>query len=139
MSTPRRTEIRDAVVAAINTIGAFGGRVHASRRRTLPRGGLPACCIYVEAEEKELSHMAPAPVFERRLKVVREIFTEAGDRNAGQLDELCALSEAALLADETLGGLCMHIRPESDEYDMSEEGAAPAAVAVCRDTATYFL
>lgn len=126
------------MVAKVKTVAAFGNRVYASRRRTLPRGGMPACCVYVESEQKELSHMGSPPVFERRLTVVREIFAEATNRNTDQLDALCEAVEAALLADETLGGLCLHIRPEADEYELSEEGGSPAGVATCRDMVTYF-
>ena len=117
-----RTTLRNTLVTNIKTVAAFSDRVYAGRRRSLPRASLPACCVYMEQEEKELANIASTRTFMREMTVVLEIYSSDTAGDYTELDTLCAAVETAVLADETLNGLAMEIMPVSDQYEISEDG-----------------
>lgn len=117
-----RTQIRNAIVAALVADGSFSTRVYPGRRRSIPRASLPACCVYVEQEEKELGGINQPYEFIRTLTIVLEIYSAETNTDTAALDTLCLDVEAALLADETLSGLALSLLPLSDAYQISEEG-----------------
>lgn len=135
---PIRTDIRKALKTIYEAQPGIT-TVYLGRRRTIPQAALPAICIYVEDEEKQVAYAEKPRVFDRRLDIVSEIHVQAADPQAVEelLDLLCDVREAAVLADETLGGLVTEIVPVSDGYDVDESGSRPAAVAECRDRVLY--
>jgi len=134
----KRTEIRNAVVDALKTIDAFNGRVFPGRRRTLAQYDLPAACVYVEGEEKELLSMDKPRKLDRELTLIYEIFIPTAPvADYDLLDTLCKAAEDALLEDETLGGLVSYVFPESDKYEISEEGDYAGAYSQSRAVISY--
>jgi hypothetical protein len=136
MST--RTDIRDfyaALYAGLDGIDT----VYRGRRRHIPENALPAVCVYVESEEKGPGQIGGSDMMERRLSVVSEIHVNGTNLQTVEetLDTLCAAREAALFADETLGGLVLDTAPQSDEYTINDEGRRPGGVAVCTDVAHF--
>jgi hypothetical protein len=117
-----RTDIRNAVITALETITAFDGNVFAGRRRSIARADLPACCVYVEEETKDLASTNPTRTFLRELTLVCEIYSSDTSADYAELDTLCKAAETALLADESLGGSALETLPVSDQYEISEEG-----------------
>lgn len=136
MST--RTSIRSAIVTLCEGIDGIA-TVYAGRRRTIPETALPAICVYVEGEEKQLSSISTPRVYERQLTVTCEIHAQGNSPDAVEaaLDGYCSDREDALLADETLGGLAIRTTLSSDEYEVDEDARRPAAVAICRDVILY--
>jgi len=136
MST--RTDIRNAVKTISEAVSGIT-TVYIGRRRTIPASALPALCIYIEEEEKELNSMATPRTFVRQMAITSELHATAASAQAAEelLDTLTAARETAILADETLTGLVESIFPASDEYNIDEEGSRPAAVAICRDVVIY--
>lgn len=135
---PARTDIRNAVKTILEAIAGIT-TVYIGRHRAIPPETLPAACVYINREDRELETIGSPREFARRLEMVTEIHAQANDTKALEelLDTLCAARETAILADETLGGLVETIEPESDEYTLEEEATRPAGVAICRDQILY--
>jgi hypothetical protein len=135
---PARTEIRTALETIYEELSGIA-TVYIGRRRSIPAAALPAVCIYIDEEEKELSSTGKPRVFQREMSLVSEIHVNAANAQEAEelLDTLAAAREAAILADETLGGLVEYILPKADVYDIDEEGQRPAAVAACTDAVLY--
>ena len=137
---PNRTDIR----AALKTIcGAIDGisseSVLLGRRRAVPPHKLPVLCIYTESERKQLSVINSPLEFDRTLEVMFEIHAQGNTVEAleDQFDDLCEKLEAALLADESLGGLVREIVPVMDEYEFEEDSKNTGGVASCRYSIIY--
>lgn len=135
---PTRNDIRTALQTIIEGIDGVT-EVYIGRRRSIPAHKLPAACIYMEREEKE-EETVGTELYARRITVATEIHVRANNAEAAELllDQYCADRESAVLADDTLGGLVERIELESDEYEVEEDAAYTAGVAVCRDVAVYY-
>ena len=135
---PKRTDIRLKLKAVCEAIQGVKS-VLLGRQRAIPRGKLSAICIYTENEEKALAHAGKPRVFDRGMDVMFEIHVQKNTtvEVEAELDLLCERLEAALLADETLGGLTREIQPVLDEYDLEEDARNPGGVAECRYTLIY--
>ena len=132
-----RTDLRNSIITALKTVAAFESRVYTGRRRSLPRANLPACCVYVEQEEKELASTGSPRTFRRELTVVYEIYSSDTAGDYTELDTLCKACETALMSDETLGGNALGILPLSDAYEISEEGDPSGTFSECRAMVEY--
>ena len=132
-----RTDIRNEIVKALKTVPTFSNHVFAGRRRSIPRANLPACCVYIEDETKELDSIGRPRTFERQMTVVYEIYSAETSGSYDELDDLCAACEAALLLDETLGGYVEKILPASDQYEISEDGDHSGVFSESRAVVTY--
>lgn len=135
---PTRTDIRAAVETLTEGLAGIT-TVYRGRKRSIPSDALPAACIYIEREEKELDTIGTPRTFQRALTIVTEIHVQANSAEAAEnlLDTYTAAREDAVLADETLGGSVESIFPQSDDYELSEEGQRPGGVATCTDLVIY--
>lgn len=134
-----RSDIRAAIATIAESLPSIKS-VFIGRRRTIQPHQLPAACVYVEREAKELNSIQSPRSFRRELTVVTEFHIRADSPEAAELalDGLCAERDAALLANESLDGCAFSALPVSDQYEISEEAAAPAAVAICSDSVVYY-
>lgn len=132
-----RTDLRNTVVTNLLGIAAFADNVYPGRRRSIPRADLPAACVYVESESKDLSNTNQPRTFLRELVVNIEIFSSDTAGDYAELDTLCKSVETALLADEDLGGAALEIMPLSDEYEISEEGDHSGVFALSKYVIRY--
>lgn len=133
-----RTQIRDAIKAVAESIDGIT-TVYVGRRRAIPESKLPAACVYVEREIKELDRLG-SDENARRLEIITEIHLQANTAEAveEELDTLCAARETAMLADAALDALIFDITFVEDEYQAVEDVRRPAGVALCRDALTYY-
>lgn len=136
--TSTRTDIRNALRTLYGDMTDIK-TIYLGRRRAIPASAMPAICIYANGEEKELNSIGSPREFERKMEVVSEIHIQGTSTEAVEalLDQLCAVREAIVLSDETLSGMVESIFPDSDEYEVGEDGRTPGAVAICTDVAVY--
>lgn len=124
MPVHMRTQIRDALVAALREGGvsgnSWGSRVFASRRYPLARTDLPAILVYTLEES---SGRDTARNLQRQLSVAVEAVTEANGTLDAELDELCRQAEASISVDPTLGGLVYDIELRGTQIALHPGGA----------------
>jgi prophage DNA circulation protein len=109
-----RTQIRDAIVAALDPLGS----VHKSRVYPLQPDELPAFLVYSDTEDL----VGDFALMERAYRVNVEIVVRGDDYEA-QLDEQLVAVEKAL--NGSLTDLVVSILPVAIATSVSGEGSAP--------------
>lgn len=142
-----RKQIRDAVIAklvAANIVGndAKGNpRVYSNRARKIYQNELPALLVYTNKETAEVSNEAPRE-YKRSPEIAVEMIVVANaSGNSGLDDEIDALSvliEAAIMNDETQGGLCEDTIIGDTELDIIEDGEQPLGAGKIIFTMPYY-
>lgn len=102
-----RKQIRDAFAAAVTGLPTTGARVYIGRVHPLADGHEPSLLIYTGPESVEAHAMGrPRPLL-RTLTLHAHAVVSATDGVEDALDQIAAEVEAAIGADETLGGLAL--------------------------------
>jgi len=126
----KRSEIRAALVAALEARSALAGRVVSTRVRTTDVRELPIVIVYALREESE--HVDVSMQLQRTAKIAIEIKARAADgEDLGDvLDGLCEEAEAGVYADTTLGGLAVGIELVQTAINLDGSGDARDGAAV---------
>ena len=132
-----RQQIREAVVQALTGLQTTGSNVYESR--VYPHDVLPSLAVYTVRDEPrqeqtlgQLVHRELTLVVEARAKPA-----DGGPTVDDQLDTICAEVEAALMADQTLGGLVQGTELQETEIELSGELERPVGIARMRWRIVY--
>lgn len=119
MSTHRRKQIRDAVVARLDDLATTGTRCYGGRTLPLGDGFSPTLLVYSRQENSSYEAMGGAGrPLQRIVKLaVHGYVASAGSDPEDTLDQIALEVERALMADETLGGLAVSIELTATDID----------------------
>lgn len=127
-----RKQIRAAIVAALQAVPAFGGRVFPSRTVPASDADLPCALVYTRTERSQLDGIGEDPMTRpvgRRLTVmVVGCVRAAAPEPHRILDLLASGIEAAIAGTQDLGGRVQNIELVDTRYDVpTEDGDRRAA------------
>jgi hypothetical protein len=114
-----RTQIRDAVVAALMGLATTGSRVHKSR--VYPRDTSQLPCLLVLAGDEDIDHSFQAALDRDLVVVVRCAAKDSAELD-DVLDVMLAEVEVAMQAAGTLGGLAAEVSPPVSVSTQYAEG-----------------
>lgn len=126
-----RTQIRDAVVAAVTGLTTTGTRAYAARPKTRPLQGseLPALLVYTNDTEGE---DIAGTLGSRRLAHVTDLVVEGYAKGTGDVDKTLDTIEkevrVALEATPTLGGKCKTLTFSGSSKDDADDTDQPTYV-----------
>jgi hypothetical protein len=124
-----RQSIRDNIVTAVTGLATTGSNVYRTQIYPLEHGNLPGLCVYTSVEDIVVDTMTGTRNLERTSDVIIEAFIRATSNYDNTMDTICAEVEAAMATDVTRGGNakdCFLIR---SEFEFSDEGDKPLAMA----------
>jgi len=131
-----RQQIRDAVATALGSIDEVGDNVYTSH--VYPVDRLPALVITTPSETylEEASAMGDDQAFLLDLEV-RVLAKAESDTVDDLLDTIAAKVQAALAADDTLGGRVLNLITTETEVEIDAEGEQPIGVATTTWSCIY--
>lgn len=134
-----RTQIRDAVRAALAGLSTTSTRVYAGRTTPLPDEGLATLLIDMGDETIEAVSWGPRNRFnERRLELVVRAVVKASSDYMTTLNQVAKEVEVALAGVPSLGGLCKTLQLRDVDDPIAEaSGEKPVAELTLRLVVTY--
>lgn len=135
--THARKQIRDALVTRVTGLATTGARVYAHRYHEFNDDELPGLRVYADGEEKLGEYMGGRQ--QRRTTFVVEACAKVLATLEDTLDQIALEVEAAIGAENTLGGLCkggMAYEGISG-FEVQADGEKPVGVWPLRFTADY--
>lgn len=124
-----RSQIRSAVRNVLaQALPELAARIHVHRAIPLAKTRLPAILLYAREERLDEAYAADPGARRRLLSLAIDIVV-AGDGAEEEADRLAAAVEAALEADETLGGRAEGLRILSTAIEQDGEGEVSALAA----------
>ena len=134
-----RKLIRQAVVAQLIAAGtAAGSRVEATRMIPQRRATEAAIGVYTPAEESEQDARTAPRELKRDLQLIIEGIVVGTSGVDDALDDLAEQVEAALDADDTLGGTAAESQLLSTDLETIEDGAKTVGLVRLTYRATYY-
>jgi len=124
-----RQSIRDNVVTAVTSLSTTGSNVYRTRIYPLEAGNLPGLCVYTSVEDSAVDNMSGTRGMERTCDVIIEAFVRAVSNYDNTMDTICAKIEAAMATDVTRGGNAKDTVLVRSEFELSDEGDRPIAMA----------
>jgi hypothetical protein len=126
-----RTQIRNAVVAALAGLPTTQGRVFSGRTHPLGKVHLPTLLIYATEEVSDADTMGSAPILLRTLTLSVEGRAVTVGPNAARdieetLDRIAAEVEAKIVADPSLDGLTKEITLTATRINAQSPGESHA-------------
>lgn len=126
-----RRAIVNAAAAACAELQTTGSRVYPGRTRPLDANGEPHLLVYARQEQSASATMkGPERKLLRRLNLVVEGVDSATTDTDALVDQIAAEVEAALAADNTLGGLAKDLELASTEIVTSGDDAERRLVVI---------
>lgn len=118
----RRRIVRDAAVAQLGGMPLTGQRVFNSRARPVSEDQLPALRVYTPAESRDPgSDVLGDSGTMHRIEIRVEVLAKAADQVENGVDAICEQVEAAIRADESLGGVTQWCAYQSTEIEYEDE------------------
>jgi hypothetical protein len=124
-----RQLIRDNVITAVTSLSTTGSNVYRTRIYPLEAGNLPGLCIYTSAEDSAADSMTGTRGLERTCDIIIEAFVRAVSNYDNTMDTISAEIEAAMATDVTRGGNAKDTVLVRSEFELSDEGDRPLAMA----------
>tara|TARA_R110000824_G_scaffold82503_3_gene206801 strand:+ start:5742 stop:6185 length:444 start_codon:yes stop_codon:yes gene_type:complete len=124
-----RQSIRDNIVTAVTGLATTGSNVHRAQIYPLEHGNLPGLCVYSSVEDVAVDTMTGTRNLERTGDVIIEAFIRATSNYDNTMDTICAEVEAAMATDVTRGGNAKDCVLVRSEFEFSDEGDKPMAMA----------
>lgn len=134
---PKRQQIREEVQAmliAANT--SAGANVYSNRVSAFWRSELPSISIFMRDEEATPRDLANKS-YVRKASLSFEIHAEAVESLDEQLDKIADEIEAAIVADQSLGGTVLGSTLLSTEIELAGEATTPIGVLTLTYQITY--
>lgn len=137
MAHPRK-DIRQAVRQLLAEAGVAAGKVTATRLFPYRKGDLPAVSVYTleEATDEDSVDTSPRELL-RQLDLEIAGFVQAGDAVDDAMDDLAEAIEAAMAADETLGGKAADSWLRGTTMALTGEGDAMTGMITLSYQVTY--
>ena len=124
-----RQSIRDNIVTTITSLSTTGSNVYRTRIYPLEHGNLPGLCVYTATEDSEIDTMGSSRSTDRNCEFLIEAFVRANTGYDNTMDTICAEIEAAMATDSTRGGNAKDSTLIRSEFEFSDEGDKPMAMA----------
>lgn len=124
-----RQTIRDNIVTAVTGLSTTGSNVYRTQIYPLEHSNLPGLCVYASVEDAAIDNMTGTRSLERRCDYIIEAFVRAASNYDNTMDTICAEIEAAMATDVTRGGNAKDTVLTRSEFEYSEEGDRPMAMA----------
>tara|TARA_Y100000593_G_scaffold52446_1_gene98479 strand:- start:24 stop:467 length:444 start_codon:yes stop_codon:yes gene_type:complete len=124
-----RQSIRDNIVTAVTGLSTTGSNVYRTRIYPLENGNLPGLCVYSSTEDTAVDNMTGTRSLDRRCDYIIEAFVRATSNYDNTLDTICGEIEAGISADVTRGGNAKDTVLTRSEFEYSDEGDRPMAMA----------
>lgn len=124
-----RESIRTNATTAVTSLSTTGSRVYRSRVYPLAHAKLPGLCVYCEGESTQTDTMGASSTLDRELDLMIEAYVRGTANYDNTLDDICAEVEAGLAADMTRGGFAKDCYLTRTEFEFSDEGDQPIAMA----------
>lgn len=131
--TTKREQILSAIAATLSATAGVSSRIYRSRVEPLTRAESPA--LIVEPVSDVTAQNTSLPTLDHTLsvRVVLIIRAAVPDQAA---DPIIESLHSALMADLSLGGLCIDIQPTSTEFTL-EAADTPVGVIFCNFRVLY--
>lgn len=124
-----RQSIRDNIVTAVTGLATTGSNVYRTQIYPLEHSNLPGLCVYSSVEDVVVDTMSGTRGLERTCDVIIEAFVRATSNYDNTMDTICAEVEAGMAADVTRGGNAKDCFLVRSEFEYSDEGDKPMAMA----------
>ena len=124
-----RQTIRDNIVTAVTGLSTTGSNVYRTQIYPLEHSNLPGLCVYASVEDAAIDNMTGTRSLERRCDYIIEAFVRAASNYDNTMDTICAEIEAAMATDVSRGGNAKDTVLTRSEFEYSEEGDRPMAMA----------
>ena len=124
-----RQSIRDNIVTAVTGLSTTGSNVYRTQIYPLEHSNLPGLCVYSNLEDVVVDNMSGTRGLERTCDVIIEAFVRATSNYDNTMDTICAEIEAAMASDLTRGGNAKDCILVRSEFEYSDEGDKPMAMA----------
>ena len=124
-----RQNIRDNIVTAVTGLSTTGSNVYRTQIYPLEHDNLPGICVYSSVEDVGVDTMTGTRGLDRRCDVIIEAFVRAASNYDNTLDTICSEIEAGVSTDVTRGGNAKDTVLTRSEFEYSEEGDRPMAMA----------
>jgi hypothetical protein len=95
----------------------------------LDHSNLPGLCVYSSLEDVVVDTMTGVRGLERTCDIIIEAFVRGTSNYDNTLDTICAEVEAAMATDVTRGGTAKDCVLVRNEFEYSDEGDKPMAMA----------
>lgn len=118
-----RQQIRAAFATAVTGLTTTGTRVHTWRAYELAEDGLPA--LLVSTPTEDIDRQAQGTKAYRNMTIECTAVVRAASTAYNTADTIAAEVEAAILADETLGGLARFCRLTGTASEIDDEAQQP--------------
>ena len=132
MTTKRESILSAIATALVGTAGA-GTRIYRSRVEPLSRGESPAVVIEPVSDTPEQTTSLPTLDWTFRVRIVVIERAAVPDQAA---DDTIESLHSKLMADLTLGGVCIDIQPAQTRFELIEADQ-PAGVILCEYEIRY--
>lgn len=135
-----RQQIRDRIIALLDAVPTFNGRVTATRRMPVKDAGLPAVAVYTASEggQEASQRQTLSRTQSRRLSVLVDVYGSDVAALDDQLDGYAVLVETALLVSPRLGDLVWDADLANTEVGLVEENVTePMGLIRMRFDVTY--
>jgi|TARA_R110000803_G_scaffold51256_2_gene106034 hypothetical protein len=124
-----RQLIRDNIVTAVTGLNTTGANVYRTQIYPLSHTNLPGICVYASAEDITVDTMTGTRGLQRNCDFIIEAFVRASTNYDNVMDTICAEIEAAMATDVTRGGRAKDCILVRNEFEYSDEGDKPMAMA----------
>ena len=121
-----RSQIRDAVVAALENLPTTGSRVYAGRTRPLAKDHAPTILVYAIEESSDVDAMGANATLFRNLTLAVEGRVIGAETPDAALDRIAAEVEPAIVADPTLGGIAREVTLTATRINAQAPGESQA-------------
>jgi len=130
-----RTQVRDAVAAALTGLITTGANVYVNRAHLLESAKLP--CLSIHVRNDATRRISETPIEqERTVELVVEAHANGGSVD-DTLDTICAEVETAIGSDVTVGGKLIDCVLDSTSIAVTGEGSKLSGQAEMQFNATY--
>ncbi|KZL21122.1 hypothetical protein PsAD2_00406 [Pseudovibrio axinellae] len=113
-----RTQVRDAVEAALKGLPSTAERVFVTRTYPLEHKRLPALLIYILDEQSQPAEMGPGRDIERQMSITVEAIAD-GRGFDDELDQIAVEVEGALAGSHYLNGLVKELYLQSSNLNLA--------------------
>lgn len=139
MAAHLRTQIRDAVAAALTGLPTTGARVYPSRVYPVQTADLPCLLVYARRDDVQLETIHAPKYLQRTVELEVVALAKAASDLDDVLDQMCKEVEAALaMPVAALAGIAQDINPVSTEFELVGAAEKPTGSASMIFTVGYF-
>ena len=132
-----RTQIRDAVLAAVSNLPTTRRNAFASRVHPMNDNELPCLLVFTREEAAERMSTMPPRTFKRTLTVIVEGYVKLTSTYDDKLDKIAVEVEKAIYENPSLAGIVRDIFISNTAITLTGDAEKPVAVISMSFVAEY--